>query len=226
MNVKYVFVLLAVFFLAISAVCAAENVTGDDAVVSAVDDLACEDVSVAGDSLATSSEEDAVASVDEEILTAPSEDASADDEPLAASSDDDSVASVNNEPVSLSAESQLSVSDNHPVVSVSVNQDNSKLTGIYDKVYSREDWRTVGWFTITYKYKWSKKKINKVTKKKLKSKKKRAKKVMKKYVKKGWHYYDIYYTVKYGKHSVRYKYYLQFYRTVYYNGYGKVLYVC
>ena len=226
MNVKYVFVLLAVFFLAISAVCAAENVTADDAAVSAVDDLAGEDVSVAGDSLAASGDEDAVASADEEILTAHSEDASADDECLAASSDENIVASVNNEPVSVSAESQLSASDDHPVVSVSVNQDNSKLTSIYDKVYSTKKWKTVGWFTITYKYKWSKKKINKVTKKKMKSAKKRAKKVMKKYVKKGWHYDDYYYSVKYGKHSIRYKYYLQFYKTVYYNGYGDVLYVC
>ena len=38
-------------------------------------------------------------------------------------------------------------------------------------------------------------------------------------------YNDVYYKIKYGKKIAKCKFYMQIYRTVYYNGYGEVLYV-
>ena len=251
MDVKYVYVFLAIFFLTISAVSAAENVTNEDFMLSVVedyDDLAVyNNVSLSGgnaDCLAVSSDADGLNATSEEILSISNNvslsggdsdclavynnvslsDGSGDC--LAVSENVSCLASVNELPVALSVESQLSASNNQPKLSMQVNQEDSKLTSIYDKVYSTKQWRTVGLFSIKYKYSWSKKKINQVTKKKVKSNTKKAKKIMKKYLKKGWTYSRVYYTWKYGKTAVKYWYYYQFYRTVYYNGYGKVLYVC
>ena len=268
MDVKYVYVFLVVFFLTISAVSAAENVTNEDFMLSVAEDNG--DLAVSnnlslsggdGDCLAVSSGADSLNATSEEILSvsnnvslfggdgdclavssgadslnATSEEilsvsnnvslSGGDGDCLAVSENVGSLASVNELPVALSVESQLSASNNQPKLSMQVNQEDSKLTSIYDKVYSTKQWRTVGLFSIKYKYSWSKKKINQVTKKKIKSNKKKAKKIMKKYLKKGWTYSRVYYTWKYGKTAVKYWYYYQFYRTVYYNGYGKVLYVC
>ena len=246
MNIKYFCVLLAVFLLAISTVCAAENVTNEETELSAIEDV--DDLSsssevisvdyVDDDCLAVSSEvvsvdggnDDCLAVYnDNDSLSASSEVVSVDcgnDDCLAVSNDDFSVTTVNNNSVAVSGESKLSASNDQSIISVPANQENSKLTSIYDKVYSTKDWKTVGLCSLTLKYKWSKKKMNKVSKMKSKILKKRAKKIMKKYEKKGWHYSRIFYNWKYGRYSAKFWYYLQFYRTVYYNGYGDVLYIC
>lgn len=246
MNIKYFCVLLAVFLLAISTVCAAENVTNEETDLSAIEDV--DDLSISSEIVSVDSGDDDCLAVSSEVvsvnegndnclavsnetdsLSASSEVVSVDsrnDDCLAVSSDDFSVASVNNNPVAVSGESKLSASNDQSIISVPANQENSKLTSIYDKVYSTKDWKTVGLCSMTLKYKWSKKKMNKVSKKKSKILKKRVKKIMKKYVKKGWHYSRIFYNWKYGKYSAKFRYYIQFYRTVYYNGYGEVLYIC
>ena len=144
---------------------------------------------------------------------------------LSVCSDNVSLASVNELPLSVSVESSLSAPNDQSKLSVPTNDDDSKLTSIYDKVYSQKKWKSVWLLSIKYKYTWSSKKINKVTKQKLNSNKKKIKRIGKKYAKKGWHFKKVYYTEHYGKTTIKIRFYVQFYKTVYYNGYGEVLYV-
>ena len=255
MNIKYFCVVLAIFLLAISTVCAAENITNNESVLSTVEcadnlSISSEVVSVDGgndDCLSVSNEYDVlnassdVVSVDGgnddclsvsneyDVLNASSDVVSVDggnDDCLSVYSDEFSVSMVSNGSVAFPVESKLSVSNNQPIISVSVNKENSKLTSIYDKVYSTKKWKTIGLGSLKLKYKWSKKKMNKVSKKKSKIINKRLKRIMKKYEKKGWHYDRVFYNYNYGKYSAKFRYYVQFYKTVYYNGYGDVLYIC
>ena len=227
--------LLLVGLLAISSVSAAENATddiistSDEEVISLENDQNFDESNVLkadesnGSQILKSGANDAV-----EVLNAVnvSSDNGSDDFLGVSSEDNVSLASSNELPVAVSVESNLSSSNDQSILSMPVNQQDSKLTSIYDKVYSTKKWKTIWLTSIKYKYSWSKKKIDKVTKKKMKKIKKKTISIMKKNLKKGWHYEGVYYRWTYGKYTIKYILYLQFYKTVYYNGYGETLYVC
>ena len=203
MNLKSISIFLIVFFLAIAAVSAADENITDNGLLNVADD--CEDLSVSFN--------------DNVSLSA------AGDDCLSVSSDNVSLASVNELPVSVSVESGLSAPESQSKLSMPTDSDDSKLTSIYDKVYSTKQWKSAWVCSLKLKYTWSDKKIKKVSKRTVNKSKRKIQRTVIKFVKKGWHLNKVYYKTFYGKHIVKVKYYLQFYRTVYYNGYGEVLYV-
>ena len=220
MNLKSISIFLVVFFLAIAAVSAADKNITDNGLLNVAGD--CEDLSVSFNdnvSLSVAGDDCLSVSSDNVSLSAVSGDC------LSVCSDNVSLASVNELPVSVSVESSLSALDNESKLSMPTDPDDSKLTSIYDKVYSKKQWKYVWLCSINLKYTWSEKKMKKVCIYKLKKNRKKIVRTMIKYAKKGWHYNTVYYRTLYGKHIVKAKYYLQFYRTVYYNGYGETLYV-
>ena len=237
MNLKSISIFLVVFFLAIAAVSAAdENITDDGLLNVAGDseDLSVslnDNVSLSGsddDCLSVSDDNVSLAAADEDCLSVSDDNvslAAGVDDCLTVSSDNVSLASVNELPVSVSVESSLSVPENQSKLSMPTDPDDSKLTSIYDKVYSKKQWKYVWLFSVKLKYTWSQKKMTKAIKQGLNKNKKSIKRTMKKYAKKDWHYNDVYYKIKYGKKIAKCKFYMQIYRTVYYNGYGEVLYV-
>lgn len=225
MKIRYMGIILVVFFLAIAAASAtSENITSDDTALSVSQDalVSQDNISVGSDSLGALS--DNVSAADDN-LGALSKNVSESDDCLAVSSENITLASSNDVPLSVSVESELSTPADQSKLSLATNQEDSKLTSIYDKVYSTKKWKTVWIVTITLKYKWSNKKMKQVANKKTKSVKSKVKRIIKQNLKKGWTYDGVYYTEHYGKYQCKYRYYLQFYKTVYYNGYGKVLYV-
>ena len=238
MNIKLISIFLVIFFLVLSAVSAAgENITVEDNIL-AIDETNDEltvfkwdNVSVADevdDNLAVSNENNVSVTVDNSVSVSDSDNLSISGgvEPLTISNVENlSVANNDNLPVAVSVQSKLSVPVEESKLSMEINPENSKLGSIYNKVYSTKKWKTVGVVVLKLKSSWSKYKINKVTNKIKKIANKRTKSIMKKYVKKGWHYDRIFYTYNYGRYVATFKYYIQFYKTVYYNGYGEVLLV-
>ena len=203
MNLKSISIFLIVFFLAIAAVSAADENITDNGLLNVAGD--CEDLSVSFN--------------DNVSLSA------AGDDCLSVSSDNVSLASVNELLVSVSVESGLSAPESQSKLSMPTDSDDSKLTSIYDKVYSTKQWKSAWVCSLKLKYTWSDKKIKKVSKRTVNKSKGKIQRTVIKFAKKGWHFNKVYYKTFYGKHIVKVKYYLQFYRTVYYNGYGEVLYV-
>lgn len=216
--------ILLVSLFAISTVSAMDNVTGD---VVSVEEQNDAEISVKeADSEVVSAENVSIENDSDEVLAANDKNVSSDDcdkDVLSASEENIALSSSNEYTIAVSPESSLSVSNGGSVLSVPLNREDSKLTSIYDKVYSTKVWKTVKIGTLKLKYSWSKKKMNKVAKKKTKSIIKKLKKVKRKYTKKGWIYNRVFYNYNYGKKSAVFKYYVQFYKTVYYDGYGNVL---
>ena len=237
MNLKSISIFLFVFFLAIAAVSAADENITDDGLLNVAGDS--EDLSVSlNDNVSLSSSDDDCLSVSDDnvSLAAAGEDclsvsddnvslAAGVDDCLTVSSDNVSLASVNELPVSVSVESSLSVPENQSKLSMPTDPDDSKLTSIYDKVYSTKQWKYAWVCSLKLKYTWSDKKIKKVSKRTVNKSKRKIERTVIKFAKKGWHFNKVYYKTSYGKHIFKVKFYLQFYRTVYYNGYGEVLYV-
>ena len=207
MNIKSMSIFLLVFLLAIAAVSAAdENMTNDDNILAVSQDS--EDLAVVCDDNVS------LASTDEDCLSVSSDDnltvASAGDDCLSVSADDNlSVSSEKELPVSVSVESELSAPNVESKLSMPVQED-SKLTSTNDNVYSSTKTKKVWLASVKYKYTWSKKKVEKVTKQKLS--KNKIKKILKKYMKKGWNYDDLAYKVSYGKKTYKIKYYIKFYK--------------
>ena len=220
MNIKSISIFLVIFFLTMVTVSATnENITSDETLLMTNENN--EDLT------ATYHENTSSDNTNDNIISiSHSENVSSNnnDNVLSISNDESFVLSKSNElPVAVSVNSKLSTSTEQPKLSTPINQEDEKLTSIYDKVYSRKEWRTVGILSIVLKYKWSKSVINKVVKQRIKLGIKREKIIIKKFTRKGWTYSRVYYTSHYGKTAARFNYYLQFYKTVYFNGYGEIL---
>lgn len=231
MNIKYVGVLLLVFAVAISAVSASENITNEDNVLAVEEEV--NDLSISYENNVTVASEDSLAVFSENVnvtdgpLAVSSENitlATEDSDSLAVSSDNVTLSVVNEIPVAVSIETELTAQNNETKLSVPVEPE-PVLSSIYDKVYSKKMWKTVWICSLSLKYTWSSKKMKQVANKKTKAMKKKVYSKIKTNMKKGWKYNRVYYTTSYGRTKAVCRYYLQFYRTVYYNGYGKVLYV-
>ena len=117
--------------------------------------------------------------------------------------------------------SKISSSDSQPKVSMSISNQTSKLTSIYDKVYSHTDWKSILLTKFKVKKSWPKHKRDKKIRKYWKKAMKKVNKLVKKYTKKGWTYERRQWIWDVGQSKVTYWYYLQFTKTVYYNGYGE-----
>ena len=238
MNIKSISIFLVIFFLTMVTVSATnENITSDETLLmtnennedltatyhenTSSDNTNDNIISISNDenvSLANTNNVSLIAEHSENVSS------NNNDNVLSISNDESFVLSKSNElPVAVSVNSKLSTSTEQPKLSTPINQEDEKLTSIYDKVYSRKEWRTVGILSIVLKYKWSKSVMNKVVKQRTKLGIKREKIIIKKFTRKGWTYSRVYYTSHYGKTAARFNYYLQFYKTVYFNGYGEIL---
>ena len=124
MNFKMISIFLAISFLAIGCVSAADDNATDETVLSAVDDNA------------------SLASVDEDVLSAVDEDVS-EGYVLSVSEDNASLSSAEKNQISVSVgdDSKLSASVAEPKISMSNSK--QKLTSIYDQVYSSKVWKSI-----------------------------------------------------------------------------------
>ena len=226
MNFKMISIFLAISFLAIGCVSAADDNATDETVLSAVDDNASlasvdEDVLSAVDDV---SDEDvlsivddnaSLASVDEDVLSAVDEDVS-EGYVLSVSEDNASLSSAEKNQISVSVgdDSKLSASVAEPKISMSNSE--QKLTSIYDQVYSSKVWKSILLTKFKVKKSWSKHKRDKKIRKYWKKALKKVKKLVRKYTARGWTYERKLWTWQVGTYKVSYQYYLQFSKTEYY----------
>ena len=205
MNLKVIVVLFAIFFLSVVSVSAAdENITNGDIVANIGDNTSS--VSVEDDLLGVGMDED---SCDGDVLSVSAE---------------DNVSSVNvcENKLSVSVDdSSISKSNSEQKISMSISQQDSKLSSIYDKVYSHKEWKSILLTKFNVKKSWSKHKRDKKIRKYWKKAMKKVNKLVKKYSKKGWVYEGTQWQWDVGNYKVKYRYYLQFSQTHYYNGYGE-----
>ena len=206
MNLKFIGIVLAIFFLAMVSVSAAdENITNDEILSGDVDDVSS--VSSDDDLLGVSVDDDS----GEEVLSVSVEDnvSSVSDDDLLGASIEYNVSSdsidENKLPACAVDSVKQSKSNVEQKISMSLSGQNAVLSSIYDKVYPHDEWKSILLTKFKVKKSWSKYKRDKKIRKYWKKALKKVKRLVKKYTRKGWTYEGRQWTWQVGQYKVSYR---------------------